>query len=183
MDKKAEFIEHDIFGLTLQATVQRAGIYEKNTKHQPFQISLHNELMEIAKEYEKEVSEEKHIQNIIGLSDRLSIAHKDILAKGRFRIGPSQKALNLYLKYLWCLGKIHEPPHCPFDAIIIAELPSCKKISWTIMDDELEYRKLVACAKAKAKAQIKECTSIAVWELGVYDENRPRNIVKATESK
>lgn len=45
-----------------------------------------------------------------------------------FRIGSAQKALNLYRKYLWCLGYIPFPPHCPFDATIIDQLPVCQKI-------------------------------------------------------
>ena len=28
----------------------------------------------------------------------------------------------LYLKYLWCLGEICRPPHCPFDRMVIEEL-------------------------------------------------------------
>ncbi len=57
---------------------------------------------------------------------------KDILFGNGFRVGIAQKALNLYLKYLWCLGKITEPPHCPFDSIIISEI-KCN-IKWTEMD-------------------------------------------------
>ena len=43
------------------------------------------------------------MRNIVALSEGLSEDHADILAGKRFRVGTAQKALNLYLKYLWCL--------------------------------------------------------------------------------
>ena len=113
-----QFLRDELFSLTLMATVQRARVYRPKTPEQTrraFQAALRSKLEEVARHYEKEVGEETHIGNIVKLSDSLTRAHKDILNSSRFRIGTAQKALNLYLKYLWCLGKIPRPPHCPFD--------------------------------------------------------------------
>jgi hypothetical protein len=91
-----------------------------------------------------------------------------VLENRRFRIGSAQKALNLYLKYLWCLGKICSPPHCPFDRQIIASLPNYTGPSWTKLVREEDYRALVEAAKAKAQD-----SSLAAWELRIYNNAKP----------
>lgn len=36
-----------------------------------------------------------------------------------FRVSHAQKSLSVYLKHLWCIGFIVEPPSCPVDRIIL----------------------------------------------------------------
>jgi hypothetical protein len=55
---------------------------------------------------------------------------KTSLGELGYKYGVAQKLLNLFLKYLWCLGTIAEPPHCPVDRIIIGK--TCyKDKNWT----------------------------------------------------
>ena len=82
----------------------------------------------------------------------------------RIRIGSAQKALNLFLKYLWCIGEAPEPPHCPFDFQIISKLPPAVRCNWTELDSIETYRALVAAAKTAAAGQ-----SLAEWELAEYN--------------
>ncbi|MGB2989994.1 MAG: hypothetical protein WBC98_08555, partial [Candidatus Zixiibacteriota bacterium] len=106
-----KFLRDELFSRTLMATVQRAGIYKSNTterKRRVFRWALRAQLEQIAQGYKAKVSEEAHIQNILELSTHLSAVHKGVLQNSRFRIGTAQKALNLHLKFLWCLGKIPE---------------------------------------------------------------------------
>ncbi len=112
------FLEDQFFTLSLMATSQRARLYkpdspEKNRK--AFHDALQKKLWNLGQEYREAVPEEGHIANIQVFSDYLSREHAGVLRDGRFRIGPAQKALNMYLKYLWCAGWIPEPPHCPRD--------------------------------------------------------------------
>jgi hypothetical protein len=169
MDADQErFLKDEFFSLTLSATVQRADVYRSGlseTERYAFQRDLRLRLDEIAKQYGTEVDEETHIRNIVDLSDSLSAAHTDVLKDARFRIGSAQKALNLYLKYLWCIGKIAAPPHCPFDSKIIEKLPTYNGPNWTALDTKQDYRKLVAAAKLTAQG-----TCLAVWELRTFNE-------------
>ena len=161
------FFRDELFSLTLMATVQRAGVYKaKVPEHsrRAFQATLRSKLEQVARDYEHEVEEETHIQNIVEFSDSLTQRHKNILNGSRFRLGTAQKALNLYLKYLWCLGKIPRPPHCPFDFRIIAKLSTYKGPKWTDLDHEKDYRNLIAAAKSKAQG-----IPLAVWELQTYN--------------
>ena len=167
-----QFLKDELSSLALMATVQRAKVYIAETPEQRrrgFQVGLRTKLEELATHYENGVDEETHIQNIVQLSDGLTRDHKEILNGGRFRIGTAQKALNLYLKYLWCLGKIPMPPHCPFDFQIIGKLSDYKGPSWTALDLADDYRNLVAAVKVAAKG-----VPLATWELKTYNNAQPR---------
>ena len=170
-----QFLKDELSSLALMATVQRAKVYAPKKPEQnrrAFQTGLRSRLEDLATQYKNEVDEETHIQNIVHLSDSLTQDHKDILNGGRFRIGTAQKALNLYLKYLWCLGKIPRPPHCPFDFQIIGKLTDYNGPSWTTLDRVDDYRSLVGAAKRAAKA-----VSLATWELQTYNNAQPRATV------
>jgi hypothetical protein len=166
-----QFLRDEIFSLTLMATVGRANVYTpglSERERKTFQSTLRSQLEEIVKEYATEVSENAHIQNILRLSTYLTTTHANVMQGGRFRIGTAQKALNLYLKYVWCLGKIPAPPHCPFDFQIIARLPAYTGPNWTVLDSENDYRTLVTAAKARTQG-----VSLAVWELQTYNNAQP----------
>jgi hypothetical protein len=99
----------------------------------------------------------EHCAIIGGIADRLSSEFAPALSGGRLRFGISQKALNMYLKHLWHFGHIVQPPHCPFDSVILKAL----KIDdlWTESDDEHEYMKWVSVARKMAGN-----LSISEWE-------------------
>ncbi len=67
------------------------------------------------------ISDIQHCETIRRISENLSHRFEKILKEGRLRFGTSQKALNLYLKYLWRLGKVATPPHCPLDSNVLAQ--------------------------------------------------------------
>jgi hypothetical protein len=168
-DDQKKFLMDEFFQLTLGATVQRAGVYFAGCSEEErkvFQHGLRKELNKIVESYVRpnRVDEQAHIANIVKLANVLTASHANVLQNGRFRIGTAQKALNLYLKYLWCIGEIDEPPHCPFDSVIIAKLPKHVGPSWTNMDSEDDYFALVAAAKSQA-----EGSSLANWELDSYN--------------
>lgn len=153
------------------ATVGRANVYERGlseTLRKPLQYSLRSQLELISKEYECNISEDAHERNIVKLSTYLTSNHFSILRNGQFRIGTAQKALNLYLKYLWCFGKIPEPPHCPFDFQIIKKLPNYIGPSWTALNSIENYRELVIATKSVANG-----VSLANWELQTYNNDQP----------
>lgn len=161
-DDKQEFINRVLFSNTLQATVQRAHIYSSAPEEarDEFRDALRTHLENMSAKYRIAVSDAEHMQNIVTLSNKLSATCRRSLRGGRFRIGPAQKALNLYLKYLWCLGQIPEPPHCPFDYGTIGILPGCSDIRWTSLDKIDDYARIVEAAREVARPR-----SLAQWEL------------------
>lgn len=161
------FLRDEFFSLTLMAAVQRGDVYAVGAPEslkKRFRSELRRKLEELASHYCTSPAEDAHLKNICSLADYLTEKCSRALKAGRLRIGTAQKALNLYLKYLWCIGVIPEPPHCPFDRQIIQRLPNCGQFRWTALDNIEDYKVLVAAAKRAAGA-----SSIARWELETYN--------------
>ena len=168
---KKNFIYHEIFGRSYNAAVQRSQTYKKNAPKKDrieLQRFLKNYLEKtVIKLYKNKVYDQKHLKVIEEISNILSEKFSSILYQKRFRIGTSQKILNLYLKYLWSLDIIKEPPHMPIDNIILQRL---KKLSgknsnsildenWTKLDSIEKYSNIIQAAKKIITGSISE------WEL------------------
>lgn len=147
---------------SIVAAFRRNKVYNGNATaadREDLRCALRAEIRKIASDYSAPVTEEAHCKKIQNLSDTLTNQFSRILDGDRFKIGTAQKALNLYLKFLWCLG-IHNcaPPHCPLDGIIL------KKVSiyqaWTKLDCMETYKKWINTIKEKATTK-----SIPEWEL------------------
>lgn len=165
------FIEEELYSMTLMATVQRGNIYRIGVSERDrccLRIALQKELAGLRQFYQCDKSDSEHITNVENLSNKLSDSCKNVLADGRFRIGSAQKALNLYLKYMWCIGLIPRPPHCPFDSVVLSRIPGCEKMKWTQIDLISEYNFIVEHAKVVAGNM-----SLAEWELRLYNSVHP----------
>lgn len=151
----------------------RSNTYLENTPDnikQDLHKAMKTKIDKLARQYEVQISEDVHLSNIGEFSNEISSDYSHYLQNGRFRIGIAQKAINLFLKYLWCADIIPEPPHCPFDAIIIRTLPGCEHVKWTNIDKIEDYKRLIVIAKQKAKGE-----SLAVWELKEWNaSNNPQ---------
>jgi hypothetical protein len=69
----------------------------------------------------------------------------------------------LYLKNLWRLGKIAEPPHCPLDDIVLRIGGLCG--SWTTSDSQQEYMDWIRWLRIRAKRQN---LTLSVWEYDAW---------------
>jgi hypothetical protein len=160
---KENFLRNEFLTMSLLGALGRSKTYSQFISDQDkslFRITLREKLNEIGRSYISSVKEEEHLENINKLADDLSSKFPYYLKNGRFRIGIAQKALNLYLKYLWCVGLIPSPPHCPFDSIVISNIPGCSDLNWTSLDTLGDYKRLVNAAREKADGK-----SIVEWEL------------------
>lgn len=167
----AEFQKSQIFGMTLAATTQRSSLYT-NSPPEPvrkiFHRSFRKKLESLSAAYVQAAPEETHIRNIETLATSMSDLHSEIFNDGRFRIGHAQKALNLYLKYLWCFGQIPEPPHCPIDFVILKRIPGFGSVRWTKIDSVADYMKVIEAARHEASHKK---LSLSQWELLAYNES------------
>jgi len=161
------FVEQQLLSMTLMATAQRGWLYRKDSNkeaREDFRHDLTLALKRLTEQYYSDISESAHIANITELADIMSVKHAKVLSGGRFRVGSAQKALNLHLKYMWCMGTISTPPHCPFDSVILSRLPGCRNVKWTQLDSLPEYEEIVQHAKRAAGG-----ISLAEWELSLYN--------------
>jgi len=168
-----EFIEDSVMTLSIQGAFQRANVYAPAASSDAIRKAVNTKLRcllrDLASQYVNPVTEQQHKINIQGISDDLTREFKgcSVLHGNRFRIGIAQKALNLYLKYLWGWGKIARRTHCPFDFRIINKLPleaqQKNALQWTKLDSMDDYQALVNAGLSKIK--MTGCPSLAEWEL------------------
>lgn len=170
-DQAWNFLEEVFLSNSISAALGRSSTYESPSSANSEALGkvLRSELCELVKEYASPVLEESHIQNIAKLAHHVTGCCAPLLKGGYLRFGVAHKALNLYLKFLWCAGRIPAPPHCPFDGKVIAELHKLRKLpanlrdlSWTQMN-EATYRELVSAAKERLKDE-----PLAKWELRTW---------------
>lgn len=174
VDPKWQFLEDVLLSSTRRdslATRKGRRVYAREAtdgQRATFAAELFSVLRNISSQYVSTVTEEQHISNINVLTIGLTERCRDSLHENRLAFGVAQKALNSYLKYLWCVDKIATPPHCPFDAIIIGKLqlpPDCER-QWT-HGEEADYRIWVQAAKLKANPR-----PLSEWELTVWSSPR-----------
>lgn len=163
---KKRFLKNEFLTMSVLGALGRSNTYSKSASEKDktsFRNALRKKLEEIGDTYVSPISEETHCSNIKQIADDLTTRFSNCFKNGRFRIGIAQKALNLYLKYLWCVGFIPIPPHCPFDSIIIGHLPQYRGLNWTELDNIDDYKKLVDASRKNANGK-----PIAEWELEIW---------------
>jgi len=173
---KYRVIEDVIVRITLDGSFQRANIYSKSTdipepRRTEFRSYLALELNKTLNRISgtKDYNDEDHYKIIQAFSDNVSEKYKLILENEKLRIGVSQKLINLYWKFSWLLkNDIIKPIHCPFDSIVIAQLPKlANQVPWTKMDSIDDYKALIAACH-EIPAIHNSSKSIAEWELELY---------------
>lgn len=174
MNAQHDFLRGEFRTLSFMGASQHVSIYAKHADERDraaFRAALYARLETLEPAYAKtEVPEDEHVANIVGMADTLSASFTDTLHERRFRIGPAQKALNLYLKYLWCAGLIPRPPHCPVDAIVLQEAGRTD-IRWSWMDHIDEYQTAISTLRDAAGDQ-----PLADWELTAWKRGQAKNL-------
>ena len=134
---------------------------EVGNERDGFRSELRKLVSVAARRYTQPVSDADHQAAIRGISETLSAEFSSILKDRRLRYGTAQKAFNLYLKFLWRLGRIAIPPHCPVDGIVLKA--GDIKGKWTHSDSEAEYTDWIKILRQKANPR-----SLAEWEYQLW---------------
>lgn len=155
-----------VFGGAFQrANVYKPGLKEKDERREEFRLFVKDIITTLFNSsYRKTApSTNDHIKNLSSIKKKIDRRFKTILTNRELKFGVVQKLFNLYLKHKWCLGHCPEPPHCPFDRIILGKLGLKPLPNWTIIKDKKIYEKIV-----ERTMEIAGGKSIAQWELENY---------------
>lgn len=169
---KCTFMKNAVYDLTISSAFGRNTIYADQIDSKikgKFKAKIREILNALEPKYTKRVSAEEYIKDVIYLSKTLSNQYGHILKDGKLRLGASQKLLSLYLKHLWALDLIKEPPLCPFDGIIIQRLGLNHK--WTQLDSVKAFKELVAAVSIRCKED-GFGNNISLWEMSTYEQVR-----------
>jgi hypothetical protein len=151
---------------SLRAALQRNKTYGEGVliaSRKLFRNDWNTLIVDAAQRYCYPITDTEHCQVIEQIAQSLSGKYGNILAGSHLRFGTSQKAFNLYLKFLWRLGHIPTPPHCPVDGIILRSAGIVG--SWTISDSAAEYMRWIAALRQYAGR------SLAEWEYEQWNSN------------
>ena len=157
------------------AAVQRNLLYAKSIK--PNQKLLVREgwaqsLLDIAKEFQKEVSLEQYEQLILDLQKHMNEKYRGLFDSGSqhgsmFRISHSQKSISVCVKHLWCLGEIPEPKICPVDRSILYQTGAATvgDVAWGYVNSIEDHRRKFNYIIEEAH---KSNLTVAQWELSNF---------------
>jgi hypothetical protein len=170
---KEKFILNEIWQLTINGAFQRANVYSNtakgekmNKEKEEFKKELREFVESLSIQYKSEIKDiDQHYSNIYSIST-FSEKHESLLKDKKLNFGISQKLLNLYLKYLWCLGKIETPPHFPVDRQIQELLDDKNPTAWTSWENKDYYNKVID--KANKRVLNSGHSSIAELELELF---------------
>jgi len=182
MKAKSTFIISELWVLSVAGAFQRAGLYAPKATDKAkkaFKKDLKNKLEQLVEaQYFNPVNEQTHIANICALAE-YSKAFAPILKNGAINFGVSQKILNLFLKYMWCLQLIPTPPHFPVDRMIQLELNNLaiknglakREVKpWTHFTNQNEYLEIIRFAELiKKKDKNYTGISLAEMELAIFN--------------
>ena len=172
MTSRLDFLRSEFRMLSFMGASQHVAIYAEGSDEgirKAFRAGLYTKLESFAQPYSRaEFDEDEHIANVQRFAGELSDEFGSTLKGRRFLIGPAQKALNLYLKYLWCAGWIPRPPHCPVDALVLSEANHVG-IRWSKMDSIHAYQEAIAILRQAAGDM-----PLAEWELEAWRRAKAR---------
>lgn len=168
--KMRSFMLNEVFALSWNASVQRASLYRPDASDAA-KKELRQTIFRLLKSvvvpsYDRRCPEDEHLKNIELLVEVGTEKGSSILLSGGYKYGVAQKLTNLFLKYLWCMGHIVEPPHCPVDRIILAKTSLRDKLNWTQITNRGQYLSAINAIKKEADSHKQ---SLAVWELLNYE--------------
>lgn len=149
---------------SINAALQRNKVYKQEDHYETreeFKQDWAKLLAKYAEAYrspEQPISDDKHCDVIANISNELSAKFGTLLVQGRLRFGTSQKAFNSYLKYLWALGEIPMPPHCPVDSVVLRKVGLSD--SWTKSDSREQYMSWIS--------DIRKRLTLAEWKNEVW---------------
>lgn len=161
----------------IKAAVQHNSLYAKNVNEQT-RISVRNAwreqlnlLVEDYKnarsesEYEKDIEELKKFMNNNFSNVFSQHPHPIFHTDAGFRISHAQKSISVFLKHLWCMGKIEMPPQCPVDSIVLRKAnyryPNTK---WGYINSIETHHLKIELLKTAANGN-----PLAEWELSIFN--------------
>lgn len=170
-----QYLDDQLWVLTFDGALGRSNTYrktladkdERRSKFKKFVKSTVSDVF-ISSYQKKKVPTGDHIKNLWIVKRKIDKRFSEILEGKEINFGVVQKLFNLYIKLKWSAGLCPEPPHCPFDSIIIGELGMKPPPRWTKFNDKKTYLNLV-----NRVLEVSEGKSVAQWELEIFQKNRP----------
>lgn len=164
--------------LAIRAAVQHNSLYHENTSikdKSEVRDAWGKKLMKLSEKYSNKITTQDYYLDISELKDYMNknfgvfFKNEPHLKYGYdpgFRISHSQKSLSVFLKHLWCMELIANPPQCPVDRIILTHIgQKSKNASWGYINTIEEHHSKIRLLEEFIKPTT---TSLSIWELLIF---------------
>jgi hypothetical protein len=164
----------------VSAAVQHNSLYREGVRQvaKPlFQESWKEQLISVSKKFEQTVEASAYEEDILKLKQYINEKYSTLFRdtphpkygyEAGFRISHAQKSISVYLKHLWCMGKIPRPPQCPVDRIILKKAGiKYPETNWAYVNSIEEHRGEMCFLNNKA---VIAGLHVADWELASKGE-------------
>lgn len=154
----------------LKAATQRNTLYTPQIDRTLIRSYWKQQLVSIGEKYVTKQSESIFINDVKCLKCRMNQRFEGCFDNNSgkydkgFRISHAQKSLSVYLKHLWCMGKIAIPPVCPIDRRILSSVKA-PNTNWCYVNDIDDYKQQLKYVKYGKNVGKKNDDPLAVWEL------------------
>jgi hypothetical protein len=163
--------------MSINAAVQHNLLYAKNIQpnYKAIIRTYWGECLdEVGGEFKKDVSVQNYENIITHLKDKMNKKFGEAFSNesdhgSMFRISHAQKSISVFVKHLWCLGKVPEPNICPVDRIVLNQTAAklSNDIAWGYVNSiEIHRKKFKYITDAAAI----EGLPVARWELFKFIE-------------
>jgi len=157
---------------SIKVSVGRNSTYStdiENSIKKQIHIFWKDKLKDYSKKYKENVSREVYINDVLTLKQNMNekfpncFNHPKYKNDKGFRIAHAQKSLSVYLKHLWCLDLINEPPMCPIDNIILTKIGlKYPQNTWGHLNNKDEF---LGKSKGIVDFANRDNLSVCMWEL------------------
>jgi hypothetical protein len=106
----------------------------------------------------KIISKKDYFDDVEEIKDAMNMEFSEII---NFQYSHAQKSMSIFLKHLWCIERINEPPSCPIDSIVL-KAAGLGNERWTQIHTKEKFIELFERIEDHAHMNSK---SIAQWEL------------------
>ena len=168
-DEKIKFLQRNAaFRDAVASSVMHNKLYKNKNETEQNKLRVKIEWFKLLKDYSSKYENgnkdwKHYLKDVESLHKNMNC--ESLIGTVDFKISHAQKSLSLYLKHLWCMGQIPEPPCCPIDSIVLSA--ASIKGAWTKIISPEEFKKVFL--KVKNFAENQQMT-IAVWELTAFNE-------------
>ena len=167
-NEKTGFLYRELAKAAIDAALQHNPFYKKDAIRDAIREYWIELLFAMTNKYTSHQDPKEFVNDIRNIQSELNNKYS---GKIICRLSHAQKSLAVFLKYLWCMGGIEEPPVCPIDRRVLWEAgikdeKTGRAKKWTELNDLDEYKqwlkKIAEVAKGKDK-------SMAHWELEIWN--------------
>lgn len=149
----------------LNASLRWNRLYAQGADRGRVRRQWRDELVRLAEAYGRPHPLGRFLEDVESLRASMNAAFPHKVFRQGFRVSHAQKSLAIYLKHLWCLGRVPAPPACPIDRAVLRLVAPDAIPPWTKVDSMDDHARMLEWAATVAQGA---GMGLAEWEVVAF---------------